>query len=226
MSDLELLKQSRCTMTSICGCQAGKISDAGIYLWWLPLGAGGVGFVRFNGRIYEIFKARSERRKPLDLYHTALEVCLSENRFVVESAWPSPDANLHARGVVLEGPVFSHRLARFRPFRYELRCWSGGVISDAAEAVEVQLLSEDEGQAREVIDLVATVPPLVWGRADENAGEMWNSNSVISYLLTRAGVDAGALLPPEGGRAPGWKAGVLIARSLQFHEVVEGKSAT
>jgi hypothetical protein len=34
------------------------------------------------------------------------------------------------------------------------------------------------------------------------------------------------LRPPEGGRAPGWKAGVLIAQSLQFDEVVEGKSAT
>ncbi|HEY7583789.1 MAG TPA: hypothetical protein VIB78_09240 [Acidimicrobiia bacterium] len=192
----------------------------------MPLGAGGVGFVRFNGRVYEIFKARSERRKPSDLYHTALEIYLSEDRFVVENAWPSPDANTHARGVVLEGPVFSRRLARFRPFRYEVRCWSGGVISDAAEAVEVQLLGEDEGQARDVIELVATVPPLVWGRAHKNAGEMWNSNSVISYLLTRAGVDAGALRPPEGGRAPGWKAGVLIAQSLQFDEVVEGKSAT
>ena len=46
----------------------------GIYLYWIPLGAGGTGFVRMNGRIYEAIKARLDRRQPLDLYHTALEV--------------------------------------------------------------------------------------------------------------------------------------------------------
>jgi hypothetical protein len=198
----------------------------GIYLYWLPLGAGGVGFVRLNGRIFEIFKARGEGRRPLDLYHTALEIRLPEGRFVVENAWPSPDVDLVSRGVVLEGPVFTRRLARFRPFRYEVRCWSDGVIPDADEAVDVQLLSEDKGRALHILDLVATVPPLIWGRADARTGEMWNSNSVISFLLARAGVDAVSIRPPQGGRAPGWEAGLRIAQSQQVEERLQTTAAT
>jgi hypothetical protein len=34
-------------------------SDTGIYLYWLPLGAGG-SFVRFNGRVFEFVQARIE----------------------------------------------------------------------------------------------------------------------------------------------------------------------
>src|SRR3970282_1775765 len=107
---------------------AAEPHTVGIDLYWLPIGAGGVGFVRLNGRIYEAIKAPREGRGPLDLYHTAREVRVPEGRFIVENAWPSPDADTVSRGVVLEGPVFSRRMARFRPFRYEVRCWRGGVI--------------------------------------------------------------------------------------------------
>jgi hypothetical protein len=44
---------------------------------------------------------------------------------------------------------------------------------------------------------------------------MWNSNSVISWLVARSGLDVEALRPPAGGRAPGWHAGVEIARRQQ-----------
>jgi hypothetical protein len=196
---------------SIEANQRSQGSRPGIYLYWLPLGAGGVGFVRFNGRIYEAIKARLHRRRPLDLYHTALEIRIPEGRFIVENAWPSPDADIASRGVVIEGPVFSPRLARFRPFRYEVRCWRDGVIADADYAVAVQTLSDDAHWARHLLDLVATVPALVWGRDELETGEMWNSNSVISYLLARAGVSVESILPPAGGRAPGWEAGIAAA---------------
>ena len=55
-------------------------SAAGSELYWLPLGAGGW-FVRLNGRIYEAVNALAERRRPLDLYHSALEVRVPEGRF-------------------------------------------------------------------------------------------------------------------------------------------------
>lgn len=199
--------------TSLLATDQAQVNRFGIYLYWLPLGAGGVGFVRLNGRVYEAIKARVEGRRPLDLYHTALEIRLPEGRFTVENAWPSPDTNIASRGVALEGPVFSRRLTRFRPFRYEVRCWRDGVIADADEAVEVQLLRGDEDRARQVLDLVATVPQMVWGRDELGVGEMWNSNSVISYLLARVGVHAESLRPRAGGRAPGWEAGILAARS-------------
>lgn len=187
-------------------------SQAGIDLYWLPLGAGGH-FVRLNGRIYEAIQAYGERRRPLDLYHSALEVRVPEGRYVIEMAWPIPDARPAARGVVVEGPVGSRRIARFRVFRYEVRRWRNGTIPDIREAVaSPQRLSEDAERARRLLDLVGSVPALVWGRDELGAGEMWNSNSVISWLLVRSGLSTDAIRPPAGGRAPGWEAGVFSAR--------------
>jgi len=184
----------------------------GIDLYWIPLGAGGNGYVRFNGRVYERVAAWRERRRPLDLYHTALRVRTDDSVFIVENAWPSPDADVVARGVVLEGPVFARWLARFRPFRYEVRRWPDGVIADADEADGgPQVVAEGMTAAQRLLDLVPAVPPLRWGRDDSRAGEMWNSNSVISWLLTRAGVEVAQVRPPDGGRAPGWDAGVAVA---------------
>jgi hypothetical protein len=41
---------------------------------------------------------------------------------------------------------------------------------------------------------------------------MWNSNSVIAWLLVEAGIDMTQIRPPDGGRAPGWDAGLRAAR--------------
>jgi hypothetical protein len=41
---------------------------------------------------------------------------------------------------------------------------------------------------------------------------MWNSNSVISWLLARSGLPTDVIRPPAGGRAPGWHAGLVVAR--------------
>ena len=54
----------------------------GVDLYWLPLGAGGRS-VRLNGRVYEAFAARHQRRTPCDLYHSALEVRVPAGRFVI-----------------------------------------------------------------------------------------------------------------------------------------------
>ena len=190
-------------------------SAAGIYLYWLPLGAGGW-FVRLNGRIYEAIHALLERRRPMDLYHSALVVRVPEGRFVVENCWPIPDADAAARGVVVEGPVGSRRMARWRVLRYEVRRWHDRVIADAAEAVaSPQLLSDDPVVARRLLDLVGSLPSPVWGRDELGTGEMWNSNSVISWLLARSDLPTDAIRPPAGGRAPGWQAGLVTARRQQ-----------
>lgn len=191
----------------------GARSASGVDLFWIPLGAGGVGFVRMNGRIYEAVKARSERRPALDLYHTALGVHIGGSRYMIENAWPSPNADTASRGVVGEGPVYNRRLARFRMFRYEVRCWANGVIADADDAVGgPQRLSSDRRTASRLVDLAPAVPLMTWGRDECGVGEMWNSNSVVSYLLARVGLAPERLEPPSGGRAPGWIAGVVAAR--------------
>ena len=40
---------------------------------------------------------------------------------------------------------------------------------------------------------------------------MWNSNSLASWALARAGLDVDGVAPPTGGRAPGWDAGLVVA---------------
>lgn len=180
-------------------------------LCWLPLGAGGH-FVRFNGRVYESVQAFRARRPPCDLFHTALQVHLPEGPFVIESAWPIPNADGRSRGVTVEGPVFSHRLARFRVFRYEVRRWKNGTIADLNEAAAIQGISDDEDVARRVFDLADLVPPFVWGRDEAGVGEMWNSNSVISWLLAGSGLPVDSIRPPIGGRAPGWEEGIAASR--------------
>ncbi len=72
-------------------------------------------------------------------------------------------------------------------------------------------VSTDVEQARRIIELVPRVPTPVWGRDELATGDMWNSNSVVSWLLARAGVETAALRPPVGGRAPGWEAGLIVA---------------
>jgi hypothetical protein len=186
------------------------VSDIGIDLYWLPLGAGG-NFVRFNGRAYEAITARLRRRPVCDLYHSALQVFVPEGRYVIEQT-PVFDADGPKRGVVGEGPVGARWAGRFRIFRYELRRWPDGVIPDVNEAVgSPRRLSGDIALARLLLDVVPQVPMLVWGRDELQAGEMWNSNSMISWIIARIGLDAESIKPPAGGRAPGWRAGIVAA---------------
>jgi hypothetical protein len=174
------------------------------------LGAGGK-FVRLNGFVYEALKARLDRRPACDLYHSALVVSVPEGRYVIENT-PVIDGHGPERGVVAEGAVGARWAGRFRMFRYELRRWRDGLIADISEAVDSpRLLSGDLYDARRLLDLVPQMPILVWGRDELRAGEMWNSNSMIAWLIARTGLDVDSIKPPSGGRAPGWNAGVVVA---------------
>jgi hypothetical protein len=179
-------------------------------LYWIPLGAG-AHVVRLSGKVFEAIAAWIERRPRYDLYHSALIAQLPEGRFVIEQT-PVIDGLGRERGVAVEGPVGMSLIGRFRLFRYEVRRWRDGVIPDLADAVgEPVRITDDSAVALRIVDLVASVPPLVWGRDERRTGEMWNSNAIVSWLLTSAGVDAGAIEPPPGGRAPGWRAGIVVA---------------
>lgn len=190
------------------------MGTASVDLYWLPLGSGGsTRCVRTNGRVFEAITARYGHRPRCDLYHSALEVSRGSDRFTIEMApvWSiaAPD-----RGVVCEGPVGLSWLGRCRYFRYEVRRWRDGVIPDIAEAVDSpQRLSNDPVQVERVLDLVPSFPTATWGRDELQAGEMWNSNSLIAWLLAASGHDVDSLCPPRGGRAPGWTAGLVVARN-------------
>ena len=188
-------------------------TPASIDLYWLPLGAGEANrCVRVSGRLYEALAARHANRSVCDLYHTALRVRLGSDRFVIEMApvWilRRPD-----RGVVCEGPVGLRWLGRSRLFRYEVRRWRDGTIPDIAEAVASPVCLDTHGdRARLLLDLVPAFPTATWGLDEFRTGDMWNSNSLIAWLLARSGHRVDAITPPLRGRAPGWSAGLAVAR--------------
>ena len=183
-------------------------SGGSVDLYWIPLGAG-QHVVRISGKVFEALTALVQRRARCDLYHSALVIEVPEGHYVIEQA-PVPDRHGEARGVVAEGPVGLRGLGRFRIFRYEIRCWRDGRIPDIAEAIGSPVrITNDLEPARQIIDRLPSIPTPVWGRDELGAGEMWNCNSVVSWALSRGGIDVANIQPPPGGRAPGWKAGYL-----------------
>lgn len=183
---------------------------AGVDLYWLPLGAGGHS-VRLNGKVFEAVAARIDGRPRCALYHSALVVRTARDEVVIEQA-PDRGGDPSERGVVASGPVGARPAGRLGLFRYEVRRWRGGVIPDLDEAVDSpRRLTTDALVAQLVLDLVPSVPTPTWGRDELETGEMWNSNSTISWLIASSGLPADEIEPPPGGRAPGWRAGVAAA---------------
>jgi hypothetical protein len=196
---------------------AGDAQSSGIDIIWIPLGVRGSGFVRLVGFIYEGVKARFDNRKPLALYHAALRVRTPDGLFAVEMVLPSRGGDPTSRGVVLEGAVASPWLAWVRLFRYEVRRWRNGILLDEEPAVVGPLrLSDDPEQAHRLLEWTDLVPPLIWGRDQLGTGEMWNSNSMISWLLAKSGLPVEGINPPPGARAPGWDAGIVLARRTAY----------
>ena len=74
-----------------------------------------------------------------------------------------------------------------------------------------ELMTSDPAACRRLLALLPGVPAPVWGRDELATGEMWNSNSVISWALVRSGLSVAGVRPPEGGTAPGWDAGTVVA---------------
>jgi hypothetical protein len=171
-----------------------------------------------NGRDHRPLEISSwlERRRPCDLYHSGLELRVPEGRYVIEQTPAGPDGE--ERGVVGVGPIGARWLADRVPlFRYELRRWRDGAIPDVGEAVASPMkLTGDVPVARRLLDLVSEVPMLTWGGDELGAGEMWNSNSQIAWLLARSGLDADHIKLPPNGRAPGWHAGLVGASRLSL----------
>lgn len=75
---------------------SGVGTRAFITLYWLPLGAGGVRLVRWNGRLYEAIAAHLQHRESLDLYHSA---CRSDSEpTAMPSRWPRYGARTNLIG--------------------------------------------------------------------------------------------------------------------------------
>jgi hypothetical protein len=185
--------------------------EASVELYWLPLGAGGW-FVRLNGRIYEAIHAFLERRRPLDLYHSALQVRLPEGRFVIENSWPVPDAEPAARGggrprprweppagalarVPLRGPSLAGR--------HHCGRRGGGGKSAAPERRPTGGASPPRPRWR-------AAQPGVGPRRARNGRDV---ELELGYFMAARprGLPTDTICPPAGGRAPGWAAGLVTA---------------
>lgn len=193
-------------------------AGAWVDLYWIPLGAGDVThLVARCGRAYERLVARHEHRPPQALFHAALLVGCQGTSYAIEMA-PAWKRTAEDRGVTATGPVGHRQLGRSRLFRYEVRCWPGGEIPDLGEAVDSPVrLSAVPQFAEQVLDLVQRFPCLTWGRDEQGIGDMWNSNSLVAWLLAASGHDAASLRPPRGGRAPGWRAGLVMSLQSPTH---------
>lgn len=187
----------------------GGASSFGVDMYWLPLGARGR-WLRFGGKVYEAVAAAFARRQRLDIYHSVLEVHAPEGRFVIEMG-PAIDDDWARRGVVAQGPVGFAWAAALRILRYEVRFWPEGVTGYGYAVESPRRLTSDAPMATRVLELASEVPTPVWGRDELDAGEMWTCNSLTSWLLGRTNL-GDSIRPPLGGRAPGWDAGLTVAR--------------
>ena len=185
---------------------------ASVWLYWIPVGAS-QHVVRRSARVFETLDARRHHRPKRTLYHAALEVQLDEGRWTVEMApaWGGGPPRSH--GVTATGPVGFRRLGASRLFRYEVRVWRDGAVPDLGYAVGDPVhVATDHTRTRRLLAAGSRVPGLTWGRDELGLGDMWNSNSLVAWLLATSGHEISSLAPPGGGRAPGWTAGLALAR--------------
>jgi hypothetical protein len=153
-----------------------------------------------NGIVYETISAMSQHRPRCDIYHAALTIRTTQGLYVVEMT-PIPDRRGSDRGVVAEGSVGARWAGRLRLFRYEVRRWRDGEIPDLQYATAEVRVTEEPTIAQRVFDVLPAVPTATWGRDELHTG-----------ALTQAGLDTAAIALPALGRAPGWDAGIAVAK--------------
>ncbi len=178
-------------------------------IYWMPVAAGTASRIRlWSLAAWEACDAFVHRRKRAALYHSALKVRTpAAEDFTIEL---TPVFGFEPVPPAMTGPVGFRGADRFRLFRYQMRCIRAAQLPDEEWAVSQARLSEDPVVAERIIAAAAEVPPLTWGRRTKGTTEMWTSDSAISWLLRRVGLDAGSVKIPEGGRAPGWRAGLEV----------------
>lgn len=179
--------------------------EAFLDLLWVPVGAG-TRFQRASLVLYESVAAALSRRPRVALVHAGIKLGLDGKRYTFE-LMPAPPGPNHDSEVT--GPVGVRGADRLRLFRYRACLFEAEALPDEAWAIgEPIRLSDNAETVRRVIKLRREIPAYTWGRRRRGHSEMWTSDSAVSWLLGRAGIEVGAIVVPEGTRAPGWRAGL------------------
>jgi hypothetical protein len=187
------------------------VTGCRVELYWMPVGAGTSRFQRASLRAWETIEAARARRPRVTLFHAALK--LVDDGGSTCTLELMPEFNGGSEPPIITGAVGMRAAGRFRLFRYQLQRLPVTELPDEQWAVDSPVnLSQDCVVADRILALAPGVPAHVWGRRVAGTGEMWTSDSVISWLLVRAGIDLSSIGPPQGGRAPGWYAGMILGR--------------
>lgn len=173
-------------------------------VWWSAVGADAP-VARHASAWWERAVAAREHRALAALVHAMLEVVVDGDAWAVEMAPTWGRGSAAQSRVVVVGPVASPLLGWCPLFRYAVRVTPGGADHGAAVAVGDELRT-----TRDLLGDLVHLPLRTWGRDEARVGDMWTSNSVVAWLLVRAGTDPPG--PPPGMRAPGWAAGLAAAR--------------
>ena len=188
-------------------------AEASVDLYWLPLGAGGHS-VRLNGRVYESWWPRMPRGgRPSTSTTPRSWFACPAGRFVIEQA-PVRDGNGRERGVVSEGPVASRWAGRWRIFRYEVRLLARRLDTGRRRGGRQPAATNE----RSSCGTPAARARAAGADADVGTRRVLRGGDVELELaespgsLSAAGSRLASIRPPAGGRAPGWNAGVTVAR--------------
>lgn len=176
----------------------------------MPVGAGTPRLQQASLRLWEAIEAARARRPRVKLFHSALKLGLADGGTYTLELTPMFIGG--SEPPILTGPVGLRGADRFRLFRYQLRGLPVTSLPDEEWAVESPVRLSDECDVVDrMLELAPSVPRHIWGRRVPGTREMWTSDSVISWLLFRAGLDLSDVRVPDGGRAPGWNVGLQLA---------------
>jgi hypothetical protein len=192
--------------------KTGRVSESFVDLLWIPVAAGTPRAQQMSLALWEAIMAAASRRRRATLYHPAMKVGLDGVTYTMEL---TPVFVGEPSVPAMTGPVGFRGADRFRFFRYQLRCFEADMLPDEEWAPGPPIrLAGNRDLAQRMLDLAPAVPPYVWGRRVNGTSEMWTSASVVSWMLMQAGIDARSIAIPEGGRAPGWDAGIEVAERV------------
>ena len=181
-------------------------------LYWIPVAAGTSRLQQASLAWWEAFEALRCRRPRATLLHSALKIALGDDEtYTLEVA---PAFISGATPPLATGPVGVRGADRWRLFRYQLRSLVVEKLPDEEWAVASPVrLADSCTVVQQLLELAPSVPRHTWGRRARGTREMWTSDSTVSWLLTRTGIDLSSVQPPAGGRAPGWQAGIDLAQA-------------